>query len=187
MYTFHSGGLPNHFDNCYADIASVHKYQTRPASLQKYYLPKMKTSLGQLSLKYIGPKIWSNIPENLKSSPYSFGKQYKSVLLLVSCQNSCWFSFYMLVIFFNIVLMPLFPPIYLYSCSPHPLYIGMLSPTASCCCRFSYFTWHWFDNSLLLFLLLASRLQLNLVYASNRSGWEPDLDGLSPTLCDSPC
>jgi len=89
MYSFHSGGLPNHFDNCYADIASVHKYQTRPASLQKYYLPKMKTSLGQLSLKYIGPKIWSNIPENLKSSPYSFGKQYKSVLLLVSCQNSC--------------------------------------------------------------------------------------------------
>jgi len=38
----------------------------------------MKTSLGQLSLKYIGPKIWSNIPENLKSSlPYSFGKEYK--------------------------------------------------------------------------------------------------------------
>jgi len=26
----------------------------------------MKTSLGQLSLKYIGPKIWSNIPEKLK-------------------------------------------------------------------------------------------------------------------------
>jgi len=27
----------------------------------------MKTFLGQLSLKYIGPKIWSDIPENLKS------------------------------------------------------------------------------------------------------------------------
>jgi len=38
----------------------------------------MNTSLGQLSLKYIGPKIWSNIPEKLKSSsPYSFGKKYK--------------------------------------------------------------------------------------------------------------
>jgi len=60
----------------FAEIASVHKYQTRLASLQKYDLSRMKTSLGQLSLKYIGPKIWSNIPENLKSSsPYSFGKQ----------------------------------------------------------------------------------------------------------------
>ena len=32
--------------------------------------------LNQLSLKYIGSKIWSNIPEKLKSSsPYSFGKK----------------------------------------------------------------------------------------------------------------
>jgi len=76
MYSFYKGGLPNHFDNYFAEIASVHKYQTRFAYLQKYYLPRMKTSLGQLSLKYVGPKIWCNIPENLKSSsPYSFGKK----------------------------------------------------------------------------------------------------------------
>ena len=43
--------------NYFAEIASVHKYQTRLASLKKYYLPRMKTSLGQLSPKYIGPKI----------------------------------------------------------------------------------------------------------------------------------
>jgi len=78
MYSFYNGELPNHFDNYFAEIASVHKYQKRRASLQNYYLPRMKTSLGQLSLKYIGPKNWSNIPENLKSSsPYSFGKKYK--------------------------------------------------------------------------------------------------------------
>ena len=78
MYSYYNGGLPNHFDNYFAEIASVHKYQTRLASLQKYYLPRMKTSLGQLSLKYIGPKIWSNIPEKLKSfTLYSFGKKYK--------------------------------------------------------------------------------------------------------------
>jgi len=78
MYSFYKGGLPNHFDKYFAEIASVHKYQTRFAYLQKYYLPRMKTSLGQLSLKYVGPKIWCNIPENLKSSsPYSFGKKYK--------------------------------------------------------------------------------------------------------------
>jgi len=63
MYSFYNGGLPNHFDNYSAEIASVHKYQTRLASPQKYCLPRMKTYLGQLSLKYIGPKIWSNIPE----------------------------------------------------------------------------------------------------------------------------
>ena len=76
MYSFHNGGLPNNFDNYFAKIASVHKYQTILASLQKYYLTRMKTSLGQLPVKYIGPKIWSNIPEKLKSSsPYSFDKK----------------------------------------------------------------------------------------------------------------
>ena len=73
MYSVYNDGLPNDFDNYFAKIASVHKYQTRLPSLQKYYLPRKKTSLGQLSLKYIGPKIWSNIPKKLKSSsPYSF-------------------------------------------------------------------------------------------------------------------
>jgi len=50
--------LPTHFDNYFAEIASVHKYQKRLASLQKYYLPRLKTSLGQLSLKYMGPTFW---------------------------------------------------------------------------------------------------------------------------------
>jgi len=78
MYSFYNGGLPHQFDNYFAEIALVHKYQTRLGSLQKYYLPRMKTSLGQLSLKYIGPKLWSDIPDKLKSSsPYSFGKKYK--------------------------------------------------------------------------------------------------------------
>ena len=104
----------------------------------------------------IGPKIWSSIPEKLKSSsPYSFGKIYKKVLL--SCQTSCWSLFYMLVTFCLIFGLyschilwycadaTIFPPIYLYSCSPHPLYIGMLFPTAFCCCFYAYFTWSWFD------------------------------------------
>jgi len=162
MYSFYSGGLSNHFDNYFAEIASAHKYQTRLASLQKYYLPRLKTSLGQLSLKYIGPKIWSDIPENLKSSsPYSFGKQYKNVLL--SCENSCWSLFYVLVTFCNTVLMPRFSPIYLYICWPHPLYIGILF---SRCFLLSFFLYYltliW--CILLHFLLFVKRLQLKFIF-----------------------
>ena len=29
MYSFYTGGLPNHFDNYFAEIASVHKYQNK--------------------------------------------------------------------------------------------------------------------------------------------------------------
>jgi len=42
MHSFDNGELANHFDNYVSEIASVHKYQTRLASLQKYHLPKMK-------------------------------------------------------------------------------------------------------------------------------------------------
>jgi len=35
--SFDNGELPNHFDYYFADTASVHKYQTRLASLQKYH------------------------------------------------------------------------------------------------------------------------------------------------------
>jgi len=55
MYSVYNGELPNYFDKCFTEIASVHKYQTRLAALQKYDLPRMKTSLNQLSLKYFGP------------------------------------------------------------------------------------------------------------------------------------
>ena len=61
MYSFYNGGLSNHFDNYFTEISTVHNNQTRHASWQKYYLPRMKTSLGQLSLKCIGPKTWSDI------------------------------------------------------------------------------------------------------------------------------
>jgi len=44
-YSFDNGELPTDFDNYFSDIASVH------TSLQKYHLPRMQTSLGQLSLK----------------------------------------------------------------------------------------------------------------------------------------
>ena len=158
MYSFYNGGLPNHFDNYFAEIASVHKYQTRLASLQNYYWPRMKTSLGLLSLKYISPKIWYNIQENLKSSsPYSFGKNYKKVLL--SCQTSCWSSFYMLVTFCIIALMPLFsllstsivnhPPLVHRPAFPHCFLLLFL-------CLF-YLTLIW--CFLLLLLLLVKHLQ----------------------------
>ena len=35
MYSFASGELHDHFDNYFSDIASVHKYKTRLAFLQK--------------------------------------------------------------------------------------------------------------------------------------------------------
>jgi len=82
------------------------------------------TTLRITALKHIGPKIWSDIPQfEISKSllPYSFGNQYKKILL--SSQNSCWFSFHKLVTFSQYCFQcsfPLYLYIYLYSCSTHP-------------------------------------------------------------------
>ena len=42
MYSFYNGGLHNHFDNFFAEIESVHKYQTRLAYLKNIIYPEWK-------------------------------------------------------------------------------------------------------------------------------------------------
>jgi len=160
MYSFYNGGLPNHFNNYFAEIASVHKYQIRFVSLQKYFFSQNENVSASAFFKVYWSQIWSNIPENMKSSlPYSLGKQYKNVRL--SCQNSCWSSLYMLVTFCNIVLIPLFSLLSTTTVAhPTPCTWACLSSTVFCCCFFADFTLRWFDASLLLLLLQVKRLQL---------------------------
>ena len=91
--------------------------------------------------------------------PYSFGKKYNNILL--SCQKACWSSFYILVTFCNIVLIPLFsflstssPPLVHRHAFPHCFFVVFLA----------YFTWCWFDAFLLLLLLFVKCLQLKFVF-----------------------
>ena len=82
-------------------------------------LPTNKTSQGKLSLKYVGPKFWSLIPDNLKSlSPYSFGKQCKKKLF---CHNSCCIRIICLSLFRNIVWIPHISLISFASTVAHPI------------------------------------------------------------------
>jgi len=57
MFPFANDEIPKHFDNYFTEIVAVHKYQTKRTSLQNDHLPRLKTSLGQLSLKCISSKL----------------------------------------------------------------------------------------------------------------------------------
>jgi len=87
------------FDNYFPDVASIQKYQNQVFNFPKISFTKNENVSGSAFFKIFWSQyFWSDIPENVKSlSPYSFGKQYKNVLL--SCQNSCWLSFQMFVTF----------------------------------------------------------------------------------------
>ena len=91
-------------------------------------------------------KILYDIPKNVKFLlPNSFAKQYKYVLL--SCRKSRWFSFTCCHFSVHCFDALLFPYIFcFYSCSPHPLYRGILfRPSGYCVALFNYFIWCWFD------------------------------------------
>jgi len=51
MYSFYNDGLPNHFDNYFAEIASVLKYQTRLSSLQKILFTQNENISGSAFFK----------------------------------------------------------------------------------------------------------------------------------------
>ena len=100
-----------------------------------------------VSLKYTGRKMWSNIPENLKSlSPYYLENNIKTSCAPAILSKFCWFSFICLSLLCNIVFMPLFSlvsstcttshPTPLYRYAFLPLFIVVF---------FTYFIWRWFD------------------------------------------
>ena len=112
MYSLDYCLLSEHFYYC--KIASVHNDETRLASSQKYRLPRTKSYLGQLSgfYVYIGPKFWSENPENLKSLlSSSFGKQYKTSYsfanMSVGSSLTCLFHLY--VPLYSVPILSLIP------------------------------------------------------------------------------
>ena len=65
-------------------ITQKHHYKTRLAAQQNYFQPRKRTELGKKTFSYIGPKIWQEVPFELKSLSYNqFKKKFK---LFLTCQ-----------------------------------------------------------------------------------------------------
>ena len=56
---------------------------TRNESNKNFVLPSVKTARGQTSIRFTGPKAWSQVPLNLKDVAYKipFAKKMKSFIL----------------------------------------------------------------------------------------------------------
>ena len=82
MYKFVNGKLPGNFDDYFLEITTKHNYQTR-VSKDNFFIPRKNSRKGFNSLNYLGPKLWSEIPQNIKSkkSLNSFVLSYKKFLL----------------------------------------------------------------------------------------------------------
>ena len=81
MYNYNNN-LPNCFNQYFTRITNIHNYNTR-ASKNNYFMPRKNSVKGQSGLNYLGPRLWSEIPDNVKykKTLKSFINSYKTVLL----------------------------------------------------------------------------------------------------------
>jgi len=78
MYQFYNNTLPPLFNNYYKRASNCHKYSTRFAANQTYFVPRVSTTKWQASSLFVGTKVWNNIPLKIRSLPYgNFKRELK--------------------------------------------------------------------------------------------------------------
>ena len=87
MHSYHNKLLPNHFDEYFVPLSSIHYHSTRLATSKNLFLPEVNSSSGKGSLKFIGPKEWSSIPDDIKLST-TFTVKWKLKKHLLHEKNS---------------------------------------------------------------------------------------------------
>jgi len=82
MHSYHNKLLPNHFDEYFIPLSSIHYHSTKLATSRNLLLPRVNSSSGKCSLKFVGPKVWSSIPDDIKfSTTLTFKWKLKKHLL----------------------------------------------------------------------------------------------------------
>ena len=75
MYKFHNQLLPTAFHSFFTKVTNIHKYNTRLAEKQSYYLPFVRTNYGKFNIRFQGPSIWNCIDKDIKSSSKAMFKK----------------------------------------------------------------------------------------------------------------
>ena len=82
MYLFSHDKLSTRFCHYFYDSANSYTYTTRNSSINSLYLTRSTTARTQRTIKYIGVKVWNNIPHNIKQlTNQRFITAYKQQLL----------------------------------------------------------------------------------------------------------
>ena len=66
MHSYNNKLLPNPFDEYFVPLSSIHYHSTRLATSKNLFLLRVNSSSGKCSLKFIGPKVLSSIPDDIK-------------------------------------------------------------------------------------------------------------------------
>ena len=80
MFCFNKSLAKSQFQTVIS-ITQKHHYKIRLAAKQNCFQPRKRIELGKKTFSYIGPKIWQEVPFELKSLSYNqFKKIFKFFL-----------------------------------------------------------------------------------------------------------
>ena len=102
MYNYHHNLLPSSFENFFKTVASIHSYNTRPASKSTYYLNTIKTNCGKFNFRFAAVKVWNNLDESIKHLPL---KSFKTKSCQTSYSLTVRESFFFLFHFFPFIYL----------------------------------------------------------------------------------
>ena len=88
MHLSSNGRLPLHLNQQlnFKKVSTVHSHSTR--QVNAIHIPRFYSAKCHRSFKYIGTKIWNNIPQELKDHPYSKFKITYKKQLIQKCVSS---------------------------------------------------------------------------------------------------
>lgn len=83
VFKFKSLALPAQFRHYFTALKNVYQRSSRATNQNKYFIPFIRTSKLQKSIKYQGPLIWNSLDENIRNckSVKSFKNKLKNSIL----------------------------------------------------------------------------------------------------------
>jgi len=82
MYKIVHNCFPSFISNCYSHINGRHNYPTRIATNNNLITTSSKKSLTRRSIQYTGPRLWNNIPNDIRNKSFlAFCPTYEKYLL----------------------------------------------------------------------------------------------------------
>ena len=82
MYNIVHNCFPSFISNCYSHINEIHNYPTRIATNNNLTTTSSKKYLTRRSIQYTEPRLWNNIPIDLRNKSFlAFCPAYKKYLL----------------------------------------------------------------------------------------------------------
>ena len=82
MHGHFHGLLPICFAPFFIETRHLHGHNTRHSGLNNYNVSSFKTNKGQKSIQFLGPKIWNDIPNDIRAlSKLKFKFEMKNLFL----------------------------------------------------------------------------------------------------------